>query len=181
MNWRDKVLAMREGTNLGIESTPIAPSMVTPGFVGSVSAPPVYISKKFLVKKNFSRVQVAHLEPHLDPDRWCWPHSAAMNTLEIDAFTARLLRFIGKGLSIADGEGLAENLVIRDREHGDRHSCFECAHLAGSVGWRCGNWQKSGVAMRANDAQLPADFVNLLQRCQGFKDTLLPTKRPFGA
>jgi hypothetical protein len=26
----------------------------------------------------------------LDPDRHCWPHSAAMNTAEIDAHAARL-------------------------------------------------------------------------------------------
>lgn len=31
-----------------------------------------------------------------DLDRWCWPHSAAMNGAEIDTFTARLARFTDK-------------------------------------------------------------------------------------
>lgn len=107
-----------------------------------------------------------------DPDRWCWPKSTAMNTMEIDTFTARLSRFTDKGLSIADGEGLADKLVRRDREQDDRHSCFECTHLAGAGGWRCGNWQRAGVAIRARDAQLPIDLVNLLQRCDGFTQAI---------
>ena len=107
--------------------------------------------------------------PH-DPDRWCWPHSTAMNTVEIDTFTARLARFTDKGLSLDDGETLADRLVIRDREQGDWHFCFECTHLAGAGGWRCGNWQRAGVAIRARDAQLSADFVNLVQRCDGFNE-----------
>jgi hypothetical protein len=83
-----------------------------------------------------------------------------------------LSRFTDKGLSIADGEGLADKLVRRDREQDDRHSCFECTHLAGAGGWRCGNWQRAGVAIRARDAQLPIDLVNLLQRCDGFTQAI---------
>ena len=33
-------------------------------------------------------------DPAPDPDRWSYPHSAAMNTAEIDRFTARLARFM---------------------------------------------------------------------------------------
>ncbi len=106
-----------------------------------------------------------------DPDRWCWPASDAMSTVELETFMARLARFSTKGMNIADCEVLADKLVIRDREKDDRHSCFECTHLAGSGSWRCGNGQSAGVAIRARDAQLPTDLVNLLQRCDGFKES----------
>ncbi len=114
-----------------------------------------------------------------DPDRWCWPASDAMNTVEIDTLTARLSRFTTKGMTIADREVLADKLVIRDREQDDRHSCFECTHLAGAGGWRCGNWQRAGVAIRARDAQLPTDLMSLLQRCDGFKDSYRSTTTSF--
>lgn len=107
-----------------------------------------------------------------DSDRWSWPHSTAMNTVEIGTFTARLSRFTNKGLSIAESEDLADKLVNRDREHDDRHSCFECNHLAGDGGWHCGNWQRAGVAVRARDAELPIDLVNLLKRCDGFTQAI---------
>ena len=119
-----------------------------------------------------SKQKLAANDPAPNPDRWCWPRSTAMNTVEIDTFTARLARFTGKGLTIAGGEGLADKLVLRDREQGDWHSCFECTHLSGAGGWRCGNWQRAGVAIRARDAQLPTDFVNLLQRCDGFTQAI---------
>lgn len=70
--------------------------------------------------------------PSSDPDRWCWPHSEAMNGREIDTFTARLSRFTDKGLTLADAEQQADRLVIRDREGDDRHTCLECAHLHGA-------------------------------------------------
>jgi hypothetical protein len=114
-----------------------------------------------------------------NPDRWCWPASDAMSTAEIDTFTARLSRFNTKGMTIADGEVLADKLVIRDREQDDRHSCFECTHLAGAGGWRCGNWQRAGVAIRSRDAQLPADLVVQLQRCDGF--AAQPVSTPKGS
>jgi hypothetical protein len=106
-----------------------------------------------------------------DPDRWCWPHSSAMNSAEIDTFALRLHRFTGKGLPIADGEALADKLVGRDREQDARQVCLECSHLAGQGAgtWRCRNWQTSGVATRSRDAQLPADLVTQLQHCDGFQ------------
>ncbi len=93
-----------------------------------------------------------------------------MNTVEIDTFTARLARFTDKGLDLTTAETLADKLVIRDRETDDRRLCLECLHLHRAGGWRCGNWLRAGVAMRAKDAQLPGDLVMQLQRCDGFKD-----------
>lgn len=102
--------------------------------------------------------------PSTDPDRCCWPHSEAMNTAEIDAFTARLARFTDKGVSYDEAERLADALVIRDRQGDDRRLCPECAHLQGAGRWRCGNWQRADVAREA----LARDLVLRLQRCPGF-------------
>jgi hypothetical protein len=115
--------------------------------------------------------------PGNDPAADCWPHSTAMNGAEIDLFTARLHRFIDKGLTRADGEALADKLVIRDRETDDRQSCLECRHLSGygHTSWRCGNWHAAGIAIRPRDTQLPADLVLQLQRCDGFTPHLTAT------
>ena len=112
-----------------------------------------------------------------DPDRWCWPHGDAMNTVEIDAFTARLARFTDKGLNLSAAEALADKLVIRDREGDDRRLCLECEHLSGfaRTSRRCGNWQAAGIALRPHDTQLPAELVLQLQRCDGFTPHLIPT------
>lgn len=114
-----------------------------------------------------------------DPDRWCWPHSSAMNGAEIDTFSVRLHKFTDKGLPRTDSEMLADKLVLRDREQDDRRVCLECKHFAGhGVGsWRCGNWQAASVAIRSRDAQLPADLVVQLQRCGGFTAHLPSTSR----
>ena len=108
-----------------------------------------------------------------DPDRWCWPHSEAMNGREIDTFTARLARFTDKGVNLDDGEALADKLVTRDRESDDRRLCLECVHLAGHAAgaWGCRGWQRAGVAIRSRDAGLPSELVSKLQRCDGFKDS----------
>lgn len=98
-------------------------------------------------------------------DRWCWPNSPAMNSPEIDTFTARLARFTEKGLSLDDAERLADRLVIRDREGDDRRLCLECSHLQGYARWRCGNWQAASVARQG----LARDLVLILQRCNGFR------------
>lgn len=105
-----------------------------------------------------------------DPDRWAWPHSAAMTGAEIDTFTGRVIRFTTKGVNPTDGEALADKLVARDRDSDDRRLCLECTHLGGYgvTSWRCGNWQAATVAHRARDVQLPGDLVRLLQRCDGF-------------
>ena len=105
-----------------------------------------------------------------DPDRWCWPNSAAMSGAEIDAFTERLAWFTTKGVNSTDGEALADKMVQRDRESDDRRLCLECTQLHGYgvTSWRCGNWQAAKVAHRARDVQLPADLLRTLQRCDGF-------------
>ena len=112
-----------------------------------------------------------------DPDADCWPHSTAMNGSEIDLFTARLHRFTDKGLTVIDGEALADKLVVRDREADDRGFCLECRHLSGygQTSWRCGNWQAAGIAIRLRDSQLPTDLVLQLQRCGGFPQHPTPT------
>lgn len=157
MNW----LARLKKQN-PIETHPTEPTK--PGFVGFVGTPDGHIQK-------FAGEAPAANDPAAgaarDPDRHCWPASEAMNTAEIDTFTARLARLTDRGLTLEDAERLADRLVIRDRGQDDRHSCFECTYL--HHGGRCGNWQRAGVAMRSSDAQLAPDFMHLLQRCDGFK------------
>ncbi|MBK8357928.1 MAG: hypothetical protein IPL15_02555 [Comamonadaceae bacterium] len=114
-----------------------------------------------------------------------------MNTRELDIYAVRLERFTGKGLIELDAETLADKLVIRDREKGDRRLCLECVYLTGygASSWRCSNWQRSGIAIRARDNQLPVDLVLQLQRCDGFANATpnaianatpnLTTKTPF--
>ncbi|OQW86365.1 MAG: hypothetical protein BWK72_17920 [Rhodoferax ferrireducens] len=99
-----------------------------------------------------------------------------MTGSEIDLFTARLARFTDKGLIHGDAESLADKLVTRDRDDDDRRLCVECTHLAGygRASWRCGNWQAAKVAHRARDAQLPADLVLTLQRCDGLTNAITP-------
>jgi hypothetical protein len=102
----------------------------------------------------------------LDTDRWCWPHSLAMSSGEIDAFTARLRWFTDKGASMDEAEALAAILVSRDREQDDRRLCLECVHLQGCGRWRCGNAGRAEVPSTG----LARDLVLLLQRCPGFKE-----------
>ncbi|WP_041790321.1 hypothetical protein [Rhodoferax ferrireducens] len=103
-----------------------------------------------------------------------------MNGVEIDTFAARLHKFADWGLARNDGETLADKLVLRDRDQDDRRVCLECKHFAGhrAGSSRCGNWQAAGVAIHSRDAQLPADLVIQLQRCDGFNAH--PTSTPQG-
>jgi len=103
----------------------------------------------------------------LDPDRWCWPATPAMNTGEIDLFLKRQVQFTDRGVSLDDAERLADALVIRDRDSDDRRLCLECTHLQGAGRWRCGNWQAACVARQGLDR----DLVLMLQRCGGFQTT----------
>jgi hypothetical protein len=84
-----------------------------------------------------------------DPDGWCWPHSTAMNTAEIDIFTARLIHFTSR--SVSSAEELADRLVQRDRGGDDRHLCVECRRCR--PGPRC----SKGLAV-----------LDVLQRCNHF-------------
>lgn len=100
-----------------------------------------------------------------DPDLWCWPHSPAINTREIETFKVRLTRFTDKGVSYDEAERLADALVIRDREGDDRRLCLDCTHMQGFGCWRCSNWLVANVAREG----LGPDLVRMLQRCAGFK------------
>lgn len=108
-----------------------------------------------------------------DIDTYCWPHSTAMNRIEIATFTARLSRFSNFGVILADGEKLANKMVIRDRVSDQRRLCLECKHLFGygAGSWHCTNLKNAGIAIQKQDAQLPTDLVLTLQNCSGFKYT----------
>lgn len=101
------------------------------------------------------------------PDRRCWPHTEAMNTAEIDTFTARLHLFTWHGLDGTEAERLADGLVARDRDEDDRRLCFECDHLRpGGALWHCKQWRRAGFV----GAGVTDDAAKLLQRCGGFKE-----------
>ena len=98
------------------------------GFVGFVACPPAPFQKigvgdpveapraRFVEKSLIPQDSAANASatpnpaPATDPDRWCWPHSPAMNTTEVDTFTARLARFTDKGVSYDEAERLADAL-----------------------------------------------------------------------
>ena len=96
-----------------------------------------------------------------DPDRWCWPHSDAMNGAELAAFTARRVQLMRWGWIESEAEALAERLVKRDRNKDERASCTECRHFRPG---RCGNHGRAGL----NVPDLSRDLSVLLQRCPGF-------------
>ena len=133
-----------------------------PGFVG-------FVAPDMAPMQKTGGDSPAANDPTPDPDRWCWPHSAAMTGAEIDTFTARLARFTDKGLSLEDAEARADKLVTRDRESDDRRLCLECTHLAGyAQTFGCRAWQRAGIAIKARDSGLPGELVRTLQRCDGF-------------
>lgn len=99
-------------------------------------------------------------------DWQCWPHTEAMNTAEIDAFTARLHLFTRHGLNFTETERLADELLKRDRAEDDRRLCLECLHLRGcGTSWTCNQWRRAGLAVSG----VPAETIHVLQRCKGFK------------
>ncbi len=99
-----------------------------------------------------------------------WPKSQGMSASETALLEMRTVIFAKHGMTTVDSERLAFKMTQRDRDLDDRRLCLECLHLHRAGGWRCGNWLRAGVAMRAKDAQLPGDLVMQLQRCDGFKD-----------
>lgn len=106
--------------------------------------------------------------PGLDPDRACWPHSAAMNAAEIERMVHRLALFDGRGLTVPEAEMLADKLVTRDREEGDRTSCAECHRLDG---WSPKTWRCCGPSGQGNTlagAMLSVLWLSELHRCPGF-------------
>jgi hypothetical protein len=110
--------------------------------------------------------------PARDIDLYCWPHSSAMNTAEIDGFSLRAGRFAALGLTQADAEALADGLVHRDRDHDERRTCLECQHLYGRGRWRCSNWRQAGSVPVQMGTAMAVDLVRTLQRCNGFAPAL---------
>ena len=105
-----------------------------------------------------------------DIDRWCWPHSDAMTTAEIDRFTDRRAQFTNKGLTSTEADALADKLTRRDRDGDDRRACLECAHLSGWAGRRqCRGLSHAGMG----GPMVAAGQVTVLQRCDGFHSTSL--------
>ena len=139
------------------------------GFVGFVAYPPAPFAKIKLgdgaaIKPQATAANEAvqpDPAPATDPDRYCWPHSEAMNTAEIDAFMARLARFTDKGASYDEAERVADVLHLRDRDADDRRLCLECRHIrADRAGWRC-----------AVFGLIPREWVTVqLQRCDRFTE-----------
>lgn len=60
-----------------------------------------------------------------DPDRWCRPHSDAMNSAEIALFIDRVALCIAQGMTEAQAEAMADSLVQRDRHPEDWREAFE--------------------------------------------------------
>lgn len=98
-------------------------------------------------------------------DRYSWPHTTAMNTAEIDAFTSRFHLLTRHGLDQPQAEELADGLVIRDRDSDDRRLCIECQHLiSGNKLWACNQWRAAGLV----SSGIPDGWTTLPQRCEGF-------------
>jgi hypothetical protein len=98
------------------------------------------------------------------------PPKFEMTDAEFQTFTVRVARITDRGSTREASEVWAEKLLQRDREQDDRTVCLECNQLGGTgpSSWRCGNWRRAGTSLRARDAELPKDLVQLLQRCPGF-------------
>lgn len=100
--------------------------------------------------------------PAVDPDRWCWPHSDAMNGAELQQFAKRAQQFTRRGMSADAADAMADRLVIRDRASDDRRACLECGnHRPG----RCSNHR----AALLQSPEVGRDLAVLLQRCPGFR------------
>lgn len=121
-----------------------------------------------VAKSSEAAIDLATLDPVFD--RWCWPHSPAMTTVEIDTLALRVAYFLARGIGLELSEKLADRLVVRDREEDDRRICLECLSLVGSQnqGWFCANWAPAGFIGGGVWAQLAPDFMYQLQRCDGF-------------
>lgn len=78
-------------------------------------------------------------EPHPDPDRWCWPHSDAMNGAELDRMTLRLRMFKRHGIADSEADRMADKLMKLERQGSALRACLACDRLTGgaSDGWRC--------------------------------------------
>ena len=140
-----------------------------PGFVGFVGAvdEPILKFTDVVAPANDDRPVLAPAGAFaaVALDRWAWPNSLAMNGVEINTFSARLVRFTDQGLTSGRAEALADLLVARDRDTDDRGLCLECQHLVPGPDSYCSRWAQAGLG----SATLPQSFTTMLQRCQAFK------------
>jgi len=88
--------------------------------------------------------------------------ATAWTASEIARFLKRRTKLVRWGWAALDAEGLAERLVLRDRDQDERVNCTDCGHFQPG---RCGNHTCAGLSASA----LSRDFASLLQRCAGFK------------
>lgn len=174
--WLDRLKIQKAPDTHATKPTKPTADPVAGGFVGFVAYPPGH-SEKFEGTGQQPDTPAAN-DPAPDPDRWCWPHSSAMNTSEIELFNRRAALFVRRGASDTEAERLADALVQRDREAGDRRTCMECRHLQGNSPWGCGNWLMAGIALRPSHAGLACELVMRLQRCPGFDGAGLPATAP---
>jgi hypothetical protein len=58
------------------------------------------------------------------------PLDAPMSPGEVEAFTARVLLFMRRGLTASRAEALADKLKRREREGDNRRACIECQRLS---------------------------------------------------
>jgi hypothetical protein len=99
-----------------------------------------------------------------------------MTGTEITVFEARVHLFGARGLSLKEAEGIADKLVLRDRDADERRLCLECEHLQvlpenhwrDHAELRCTNFAEAGLCVFARDAGLSQAFARQLQRCHGF-------------
>lgn len=96
----------------------------------------------------------------LDPDRWCWPYSDAMNGAELETMARRVAVFHRRGIRLDEAETLADSLVKRDRDLDNRRLCLECGALR--PGLVC------SVPTKAGAGRTVSGLVKMPQHCPGF-------------
>lgn len=89
-------------------------------------------------------------------DAWCWPHSDAMNTAELDRMAARLRLFERRGIAEAEADRMADRLMLLERQGSALRACLACYRLTGCAaeGWQCALGRVAAV--------------DRLHRCEGF-------------
>ena len=152
MNW-----LARLKNEIGPDNLPAKPT--NPGYVGFVGTPQGHI-------QIFKGQAAPANDPTPEPEAQSKP---TMSIAQADTYAARLALFTDRGMGLVESELLANRLLTRDLERDHRAVCLECLYLHRR---HCGNYRRAGVAVRAQDARLPADFVVLLQRCNGFVEQL---------
>ena len=141
---------------------PTKPTQDTPkgGFVGFVAHPQGHIQKFDGAVVN-PETPAANA-PAIDPDRWAWPHSSAMNGQELDTLMARQALFCQRGAAPQDAERLADSLVNRAPDDDDRRLCLECRHLHGD-----GRYRRGPTRPACEHPDVPCHRALTLQGCHG--------------